>query len=203
VVLSHVMPRPDRGILFVAAKEDCPVKPGNDESGERVMATVFPEDLNRQAAALIEHCRSKSLMLATAESCTGGLIAGLITSIPGSSDVLDSGFVTYSNDAKTRMIGVPAELIARHGAVSAEVALAMAEGALAHSKADVAVAVTGVAGPGGGSAAKPVGLVHCAAARKGHPAISRVLRLGDIGRDAVRLETVRVAVEMAYEIAGP
>lgn len=142
-------------------------------------------------------------MLATAESCTGGLIAGLITSVSGSSDVLDCGFVTYSNGAKTRMIGVPAELIARVGAVSEEVARAMAEGAIAHSAADVAVAVTGVAGPGGGSAAKPVGLVHCAVARRGHATVHRELRLGDIGRDAVRLETVRVAVAMAYEIAGP
>ena len=164
---------------------------------------MFPEDLTRQAAALIELCRSKSLMLATAESCTGGLIAGLITSVAGSSDVFDAGFVTYSNDAKSRMIGVPPELISRHGAVSEAVARAMAEGALAHSEADVAVAVTGVAGPGGGSAAKPVGLVHCATARRGHATVHRELRLGDIGRDAVRLETVRVAVEMAYESAGP
>ena len=140
-------------------------------------------------------------MLATAESCTGGLIAGLITSVPGSSDVLDCGFVTYSNAAKTRMTGVPAELISRHGAVSEEVARAMAEGALRHSAANIAVAVTGVAGPGGGTAAKPVGLVHCAAARKGFPTLARVLRLGDIGRDAVRMETVAEAVEMAYEIA--
>jgi nicotinamide-nucleotide amidase len=164
---------------------------------------MFPEDLTRQAAALIELCRSKSLMLATAESCTGGLIAGLITSVAGSSDVFDAGFVTYSNDAKSRMIGVPPELIARHGAVSEAVARAMAEGALAHSKADVAVSVTGVAGPGGGSAEKPVGLVHCAAARRGYPTVTCVLRLGDIGRTEVRMTTVRVAVEMAYEIAGP
>ena len=164
---------------------------------------MFPEDLTRQAAALIELCRSKSLMLATAESCTGGLIAGLITSVAGSSDVFDAGFVTYSNDAKSRMIGVPPELISRHGAVSEAVARAMAEGALAHSKADVAVSVTGVAGPGGGSAEKPVGLVHCAAARKGYPTVTRVLRLGDIGRTEVRMETVRVAVAMAYEIAWP
>jgi nicotinamide-nucleotide amidase len=164
---------------------------------------VFPQDLISQAARLIDLYRSKRLMLATAESCTGGLIAGLITSVPGSSDVLDCGFVTYSNQAKTRMIGVPAELIRLQGAVSAEVARAMAEGALAHSAADIAVAVTGVAGPGGGSVEKPVGLVHCAAARKGQPTVTRELRLGDIGRDAVRMETVRVAVAMAYEIAGP
>ena len=167
------------------------------------MSTMFPPDLTARAAALIDRCRRNKLMLATAESCTGGLIAGLITSVSGSSDVLDCGFVTYSNAAKTRMIGVPAELITRHGAVSEEVARAMAEGALDNSDAHIAISVTGVAGPGGGTAAKPVGLVHCAAARRGFRTAHRVLRLGDIGRDAVRLETLRVAVEMAYEIAGP
>jgi nicotinamide-nucleotide amidase len=111
--------------------------------------------------------------------------------------------VTYSNTAKTRMIGVPETLIAQHGAVSEQVARAMAEGALANSAADVAIAVTGVAGPGGGTDTKPVGLVHCAAARRGFPTLHRELRLGDIGRDQVRLETVRAAVAMAYEIAGP
>lgn len=167
------------------------------------MIAVFADDLVQSATALIDHLRRNKLMLATVESCTGGLIAGLITSVPGSSDVLDCGFVTYSNQAKTRMIGVPAVLISRHGAVSEEVARAMAEGALANSAADVAVSVTGVAGPGGGTALKPVGLVHCAAARRGHATVTRVLRLGDIGRDQVRMETVRVALEMAYEIAGP
>jgi nicotinamide-nucleotide amidase len=165
--------------------------------------TMFPPDLDARAAELIDRLRGAGLMLATAESCTGGLIAGLITSVSGSSDVLDCGFVTYSNGAKARMIGVPPDLIQRHGAVSAEVARAMAEGALANSAADVAVAVTGVAGPGGGSAAKPVGLVHCAAARRGRETVSRELRLGDVGRQEVRIETVRVAVAMAYEIAGP
>jgi nicotinamide-nucleotide amidase len=164
---------------------------------------MFPDELTTRAAGLIDLCRSRRLMLATAESCTGGLIAALITAVPGSSDVLDCGFVTYSNDAKARMIGVPPELIAARGAVSEEVARAMAEGALAHSAADIAVAVTGVAGPGGGTAQKPVGLVHCAAARKGRPTITRVLRLGDIGRDGVRLETVHAAVELVYEIVGP
>ena len=164
---------------------------------------MFSHGLTARAAAVIDVYRTKRLMLATAESCTGGLIAGLITSVAGSSDVLDCGFVTYSNAAKTRMVGVPAELIQQHGAVSEEVARAMAEGALLHSSADVAIAVTGVAGPAGGTALKPVGLVHCAAARKGHATITRVLRLGDIGRDEVRMETVRAALEMAYEIAGP
>ena len=167
------------------------------------MTGVFPQALSSRAAALIELFRRKKLMLATAESCTGGLIAGLITSVPGSSDVLDCGFVTYSNAAKTRTVGVPAELILRVGAVSEEVAKAMAEGALLNSSADIAISVTGVAGPGGGTALKPVGLVHCAAARLGFRTAHRVLRLGDIGRDAVRLETVHAAIEMAYEIAGP
>ena len=163
---------------------------------------LFPETLTAQAAELIALFRSRKLMLATAESCTGGLIAGLITSVPGSSDILDCGFVTYSNDAKTRLIGVSAELITLHGAVSEEVARAMAEGALAHSGADVSVAVTGVAGPGGGTALKPVGLVHCAAARSGHPTLHRMLQLGEIGRENVRLQTVAAAIRMAYDVAG-
>lgn len=177
----------------------------NEGSGKaRILEmTLFPSDFTARAAALIERCRRNGLTLATAESCTGGLIAGLLTSVSGSSDVLDCGFVTYSNGAKARMIGVPAELFARVGAVSEEVARAMAEGAMANSGADLAVAVTGIAGPGGGSALKPVGLVYCTVTRRGRPTRTRELRLGDIGRDAVRLETVRVAVEMAYEIAGP
>jgi nicotinamide-nucleotide amidase len=163
---------------------------------------MFASELTTQAADLIGLCRRKGLMMATVESCTGGLIAGLITSVAGSSDVLDCGFVTYSNAAKTRMVGVPADAITRHGAVSEEVARAMAEGALAHSAAQLSVAVTGVAGPGGGTATKPVGLVHCAAARTGFPTIHREIRLGDIGRQEVRLETVRAALAMAYELAG-
>ena len=164
---------------------------------------MIPDTLLTAAEDLLAACRARGQKIATAESCTGGLIAGLITSVSGSSDVLDCGFVTYSNAAKARMIGVPPELIAEHGAVSEHVARAMAEGALANSGADIAVAVTGGAGPGGGSPEKPVGLVHCAAARRGFPTLHRMLRLGDIGREQVRLETVRVAVEMAYEIAGP
>jgi nicotinamide-nucleotide amidase len=164
---------------------------------------MFSDELTARAAELIARCRAKRLTLATAESCTGGLIAALITSVAGSSDVFDAGFVTYSNAAKTRMIGVPADLIIRHGAVSAEVARAMAEGAIAQSSAGIAVAVTGIAGPGGGTAAKPVGLVHCAAARQGHDTRLLELRLGGIGRDAVRMRTVAEAVAMAYEMAGP
>ena len=112
-------------------------------------------------------CKAKKLMVATAESCTGGLVAGALTEIAGSSAVVDRGFVTYTNEAKAEMLGVPAERWRRHGAVSRETAEAMAKGALAHSRADLAVAITGIAGPGGGSAEKPVGLVHFAAASRG------------------------------------
>ena len=117
--------------------------------------------------ALAQALRAAGLKLATAESCTGGLIAAACTAIAGSSDWFERGFVTYSNQAKTEMLGVPAALIAAHGAVSAEVAQAMAEGALAHSKADLAVAVTGIAGPGGATPGKPVGTVWIAVARRG------------------------------------
>ena len=149
--------------------------------------------LTNSAQALLERCKVERLLLATAESCTGGLIAASLTAIPGSSAVVDRGFVTYSNEAKTEMLGVAAELIASKGAVSAEVARAMAEGALKHSRADIAVAVTGIAGPGGGSAEKPVGLVYIAAARRGGGRLHKEKRLGDIGRDEVREATVAEA----------
>ena len=163
---------------------------------------MFGAGLTEQAARLIDLCRKKQLLIATAESCTGGLIAGLLTSIAGSSDVFDAGFVTYSNEAKSRMIGVPPELIARVGAVSAEVALAMAQGALDHSRADIAIAVTGVAGPGGGSVEKPVGLVYCAALSRTGAALHVALRLGGIGRDGIRLATVAQAVEMLRQLTA-
>ena len=115
---------------------------------------------------MLERCRARGLTVATAESCTGGLVAGALTEIAGSSDVVDRGFVTYSNAAKQAMLGVPAAILERHGAVSRETAEAMARGALAHAPADLAVAITGIAGPGGGSAEKPVGLVHFAAAAR-------------------------------------
>ncbi|MBN9260358.1 MAG: CinA family protein [Hyphomicrobium sp.] len=161
---------------------------------------MFDENLIRTAEALLATLRARKLMLATAESCTGGLIAGVLTEIAGSSDVVERGFVTYSNEAKTELIGVPAEMIAAHGAVSKEVALAIAAGALTHSRADIAVAVTGVAGPGGGSAAKPVGLVHLAAQRRGLPPIHRECRSGEIGRHGIRMATVVVAFEMVDEL---
>lgn len=146
------------------------------------------------AARVIERASGFGLKIATAESCTGGLIAALLTEVPGSSAVVDRGFVTYSNEAKTEMIGVPAELIEAHGAVSREVALAMVEGALAASRADLAVAVTGVAGPGGGSREKPVGQVHFGFARRGDEVHHLEERFDpELGRSGIRLATVAIA----------
>lgn len=162
---------------------------------------MFPQALEQRAAALLELLKTREMMLATAESCTGGLISALLTEIPGSSAVVDRAFVTYSNDAKVEMIGVRSELIAEHGAVSREVALAMAQGALVHSEADVTVAVTGVAGPGGGTEAKPVGLVHIAAARSGASCLHEECRFGDIGRSAIRLATVEKALALVERLA--
>lgn len=150
------------------------------------------------AVRLINACRARGWRVATAESCTGGLIGGAITAIAGSSDVYECGFVTYSNEAKTELLDVPAALIAEVGAVSAEVAEAMARGALARSRADLAISVTGVAGPGGGTEAKPVGLVYIGIMRpNGEPAAHRFVFLGD--RETVRLASVRAALELAAE----
>jgi nicotinamide-nucleotide amidase len=157
--------------------------------------------LTEQASALLDICRRKGLTIATAESCTGGLIAAILTEIPGSSDVVDRGFVTYRNAAKQAMLGVPAATIEAFGAVSRETAEAMAKGALTHSPADLAVSVTGIAGPGGGSAAKPVGLVHFAAATKSGTLIHREKRFGDIGRSQVRSASVVEALAMLRELA--
>jgi nicotinamide-nucleotide amidase len=163
---------------------------------------MFPPDLIADAAALLDSFRQRGLKLATAESCTGGLVAALLTEIAGSSDVVERGFVTYSNAAKHELLGVPQATLVQHGAVSEAVARAMAEGALARSAADVSVAVTGVAGPGGGSAAKPVGLVHLAAARRGGTTLHRECRLGEIGRGAVRLASVRSALQLISRAAA-
>ena len=154
------------------------------------------------AVKLLEACRRRGIMLATAESCTGGLIAGALTDIAGSSDVVERGFVTYSNEAKHEMLGVPEALIARHGAVSEAVARAMAEGAVARSRAGLSVAVTGVAGPGGGSAQKPVGLVHVAVARQDRPTRHLECRFGDIGRVAIREATIVEALRLALAVAA-
>lgn len=162
---------------------------------------MFPQDLFDKAAALLADYERHGLTLATAESCTGGLLAGLLTAVPGSSRVVDRGFVTYSNEAKTGMLGVPATLIDAHGAVSAEVARAMAAGALANSIADVAVSITGIAGPDGGTPDKPVGLVHVAAAHRGATGLHREHRFGAIGRHEIRLASVREALVLLSKLA--
>lgn len=153
-------------------------------------------DMKQRAEALIKAYEQRGLKVATAESCTGGLVAALLTEIAGSSAVVERGFVTYSNEAKTELIGVPAHLIASHGAVSEPVVRAMAEGALAHSRADVAVGITGIAGPGGGTATKPVGLVHFGLARKGMPTVHLERRYGNLGRETVRFSAVADAVSL-------
>jgi nicotinamide-nucleotide amidase len=157
---------------------------------------MFPPDLIARAAELVARYRAAGLMAATAESCTGGLIAGLLTEIPGSSDMLERGFVVYSNAAKQELLGVPPDTLVNHGAVSEQTAVAMAEGALRASRAEVAVSVTGIAGPDGGTAAKPVGLVHFACARRGRATVAREERFGDIGRGEVRLASVRVGLDL-------
>jgi nicotinamide-nucleotide amidase len=146
--------------------------------------------LRQAAKRLLEHCRAQGLRIATAESCTGGLVAGILTEIAGSSDVVECGFVVYSNVAKEAMLGVSASTLKRHGAVSAETAVAMATGALKNSRADLSVAITGIAGPGGGSRQKPVGLVHFAAASRDGRHIARRKLFGKIGRSRVRQRSV-------------
>ena len=160
----------------------------------------MPEALHERAAALIQAYAARGLKIATAESCTGGLVAGLLTEVPGSSAVVERGFVTYSNEAKTDLLGVPTDLIASEGAVSEAVARAMAGGALARSKADVAVAITGIAGPGGATATKPVGLVHFGLAARGRPTRHLERRYGDLGRTAVRRRAVEDALRLLEEV---
>jgi nicotinamide-nucleotide amidase len=157
---------------------------------------MFDPGLIDLARLTLFEAEEKRLRIATAESCTGGLISALFTHIPGSSAAFERGFVTYSNRAKSEMLGVPGDLIADCGAVSEPVARAMAEGALANSHAHIAVAVTGVAGPGGGSALKPVGLVHLACARAGRPIAHERLELGPISRGEIRLKTVEAALHL-------
>ncbi|WP_144752166.1 CinA family protein [Bartonella saheliensis] len=153
----------------------------------------------KQAREVLNTCRQKGVLLTTVESCTGGLIAASLTNIAGSSDVLDCGFVVYSNEAKTRLVGVDAELIKNYGAVSKEVALAMAEGGLKHSQADIAVSVTGIAGPGGATLNKPVGLVHLAVAYKNYSPLHKEMHFGHLDRKAIRHATVENAFQMILE----
>lgn len=163
--------------------------------------SLFPGDIIALSTGIIEEFTARGLTVATAESCTGGLIAGALTDIAGSSAVVDRGFVTYSNTAKHVMIGVSEETLGRFGAVSKETALEMVEGALKAAGTSLAVAVTGIAGPGGGSPEKPVGLVHLAAASKTGKRIHREMRYGDLGRTAIRLATVRTALEMLLDVS--
>ena len=157
---------------------------------------MFPPDLTARAAALLAQCREAGLKIAAAESCTGGLLAGLLTEIPGSSAVVERGFVVYSNEAKEGMLAVSPGTLRAHGAVSEATAREMAEGALAASPADLAVSVTGIAGPDGGTAAKPVGLVWFACATRGAATVVREALFGDIGRAQVRLASLEVALEL-------
>ncbi|MFG1295986.1 CinA family protein [Xanthobacter variabilis] len=161
-------------------------------------------DAETYAAAekVLSAFRAKGWTLATAESCTGGLVAGALTAVPGSSDVVDRGFVTYSNAAKSAMLGVPEATLAAHGAVSRQTACAMAEGARAAAGVSAAVSITGVAGPGGGSAEKPVGLVHFACARPDGATRHCEMRFGDLGRAEIRRRSVLVALSLLAEAAA-
>ena len=163
---------------------------------------MIDEELRDAARRVLNACRLRGLKLAVAESCTGGLLAAALTEIPGSSDVLDRGFVTYSNAAKQAMLGVPAAVLETRGAVSKETAEAMAAGALERSGTDVSAAVTGVAGPGGGTAHKPVGLVHFAAARRSGRLLDRERRYGDLGRAEIRRRSVLEALAMLEELVS-
>ena len=163
------------------------------------MSTESQASIAALAARVIELYTRAGAAVATAESCTGGLVAAALTEIPGSSAVVDRGFVTYSNEAKRDLLGVDPETLSSHGAVSKPVAIAMAEGALRASRAKATVSITGVAGPGGGSAEKPVGRVHFACAVRGGETHHVEKRFGDIGRAAVRTASVRTALELLIE----
>ncbi len=154
----------------------------------------------RQAQQLLDEARAKGLRIAIAESCTGGLIAALLTEIPGSSDVVERGFVTYSNESKEDLLGVPTDLIRQYGAVSAPVAQAMVQGALQHSLAHLAVAVTGIAGPGGGTAQKPVGLVYVAALKQGGEVMLKAFNFGSLGRTEIRSRTAGEALALLRDL---
>jgi nicotinamide-nucleotide amidase len=162
---------------------------------------MFHTDIRRRAELINHTLSARGQMIVTAESCTGGLIAGALTDVPGSSDAVHGGFVTYANDAKEAMIGVPGALIESHGAVSEQVARAMAEGALRAAGVGVAVAVTGIAGPGGGTEGKPVGLV-CFACATPERTSAAVERFGDIGRQQVREASIVRALDLVIEVLG-
>src|SRR5581483_6695576 len=167
-----------------------------------VVGAVIDAEIQELATRVLEACRARKWTVATVESCTGGLVAGALTEIAGSSDVVDRGFVTYSNAAKMELIGVPAATLEAYGAVSRQTAEAMAQGALKRAPVQLTVAITGIAGPGGGSAEKPVGLVHFAAAAEGGRLIHREKRYGEIGRSAIRRAAVIEALSMLLELAA-
>ncbi len=160
---------------------------------------MFTERTLELADDVLQRCRTNGYTIVTAESCTGGLIAACLTEIAGSSDVVDCGFVTYSNAAKSSYLSVPADMIEVNGAVSEQVARAMAEGARERTGCKLSIAVTGVAGPGGGTPDKPVGLVHIACARHEKSTLHRRCDFGDQGRSTIRALTVRSALELAIE----
>src|SRR5689334_18140285 len=162
---------------------------------------MLDEDIVEAAKNLLAICKRKNLLIATAESCTAGLVAGTLTEIPGVSSILDRGYITYSNEAKHEMLGVPRDTLAKHGAVSAQTAEAMVRGVLGHSRVHLAVSVTGIAGPDGGSAEKPVGLVFFGAGTRGGKLVCAEKRYGDIGRDKVRKQSVLQAFRMLHELA--
>jgi nicotinamide-nucleotide amidase len=162
---------------------------------------ISSTNLETLAAELLETCRDQKLRIATIESCTGGLLAAVLTSIPGSSDVFERGFITYSNESKTELVGVDPDLILHHGAVSLPVAEAMAVGGLARSNADLCVSITGIAGPTGGTPTKPVGLVHMAAIRRGETVIHQGYRFEDCGRSAIRHTCVVEALLLLRHVA--
>ena len=157
---------------------------------------MFPDRIKNLALLVCDEAAERRVKIVTAESCTGGLLAGLLTDIAGSSAFFERGFVTYSNSSKAEMLGVAGDVLADYGAVSEPVARLMAEGALAASRGNLAIAITGIAGPGGGTPMKPVGTVHIACARENKAMLHEMLQLGDIGREQVRLATIEAALNM-------
>lgn len=162
---------------------------------------MLDDDIVEAGRNLLAICKKKNLKVATAESCTAGLVAGTLTEIPGVSSILDRGYITYSNEAKHEMLGVSRDILDKHGAVSPQTAEAMVRGVLGHSRVDLAVSVTGIAGPDGGSPKKPVGLVFFSAATRTGKIIDAEKRYGDIGRDKVRKNSVLQAFRMLHALA--
>jgi nicotinamide-nucleotide amidase len=162
---------------------------------------MLDREIQDAARRVLDLCKARGLMVATAESCTGGLVIGALTEIAGSSAVVDRGFVTYSDEAKQQMLGVPAVTLREHGAVSRQTAEAMVKGVLAHTDVALAVSVTGIAGPGGGTPEKPVGLVHFAAASRAGRFVHQERRFGEIGRSDIRRQSVLQALALLQQLA--